>query len=286
MLDMGEIPHPELSHWMHERIPIPIETREARFARWKTQPRYIQAIDAFLSRLLIKGRLLSKTTRIFTYWFVAKIAYFNLKLYNRIKVFGKENIPKTGCIFIVNHPGQLDPLILIASSPYFVSGLVAWGNGWFMDMLEHMYGLLSLRRNSMHEIVERIIRNFLLKNRFFAIWPEGHPTYKQEVEDGHSSIVRVYAVLNAKKDRVPFVPVLLRGAQCFRIREKSWKAKNPTLRKTNPVEVHYSKPIFIDRSWLELPEKGGKSPREIIDFVMHKLADMQKQKTLDRKSVV
>jgi len=58
--------------------------------------------------------------------------------------------------------------------------------------------------------VEAMIRRILLHNRFFAIWPEGHP-HKGPIEQGFSSIVRVYATLNSDRDRIPFLPVLIRG---------------------------------------------------------------------------
>jgi 1-acyl-sn-glycerol-3-phosphate acyltransferase len=275
-----EIPYPQYSSYLHTRIPIPKETHAQILARWKRQPRPIQALDAVLSRMFAACRRLGPNMpHVMMRWYRAIFRIY-FKVFNRLKVYGVENVPKSGAIFYVNHPGQLDPVLLLASLPFESGALIAWGHGWFMDMLEACYGLLSLRYSNVNIITERIIREILCKNRYFAIWPEGHPTYSQLLEDGHSSIIRVYSVLNCTEDRIPFVPVLLRGAEIYRLREKTWGSHQPLWNKTKPISVHFFPPVFLDRAWLKPPAEGGKSPREMIDYLMHHLAAQQGQKHL------
>lgn len=280
------IPFSQYESWMHQRIPLKRESRAEISQRWLTQPKSARIADAILSRFFQFLNRFGKNIDHVLYKLITKIGYIYFRLHNRLKVYGLENIPPNGGIFYVNHPGQMDPALLAAALPFQIGGLIAWGNGWAMDKLEYRFGLLSLRHNKMVEVVERIVRQILLKNRFFAIWPEGHPTYKRRLEEGHSSIVRVYAVLNSLSNKIPFIPVLIRGAQCFRIKEHTWKAEFPNLKPTMPIEVHFFPPIFLERTWLAPPDHGGKTPREIIDYLMLQLASKQKQTTLDRNPLL
>ena len=40
------------------------------------------------------------------------------------------------------------------------------------------------------------------------------------------------------------------------------------------------KPFFIPRDWLKHPSEGGKTPREIIDFIMLKIGKIAGQSEL------
>ncbi len=204
------------------------------------------------------------------YKFVVTGFRWYFRIFNGLKAYGLENIPPKGCIFYVNHPGSFDPPILFAAIPHIQMGaFISWGDGWFADTLEACYGLSPFRQANMPLKVEKMVREILLRNRFFAIWPEGHP-HKGPVEQGFSSIIRVYATLNYNRDRIPFVPVLIRGEAAER--------KN-LQHKMGPIEILFFKPIFIDRQWLKPPTEGGKTPREIIDFLMHYLARKNGQVT-------
>jgi hypothetical protein len=275
---MGDkIPYPSLYSHLHSRIPLNKESRKQIFARWARQPKIARIVDAFLSRLMNLFRMLHKDRLPSTFHIITRLIRIYFRIVNRLKVFGLPNIPRTGGIFYVNHPGQLDPLILCTALPFQAGMLISWGNGWFMDMLESKFGLISLRGGGVEVKVERMIRQILCKNRFFAIWPEGHPTFKSRIEDGHSSIIRVYSVLNAVQDRIPFIPTLLRGAEIYKVGEKI---------RTNKIEVHFFPPIFFPRSWLQPVAQGGKSPREMIDFLMNRLGKYNKQRTLDKNQLL
>lgn len=275
-----KVPYPRLTSHFHRRIAVPTESVEEKLKRWSQQPVLERALDAVLSRIMVRGKLLKPSTKRIPYFCIQKFFKIIFKVCNRMKVYGLENIPKSGCIFLPTHPGQLDPLLLMTSVNFQIGMFVAWGNGWFMDMIEQMYGIMSLRRWGLNVAVERMIRLILTKNKYFAIWPEGHPKYNQLVEEGHSSIVRVYTTINIDKDRIPFVPVLLRGAEMYHVSGEDRNRTKRPHRTFLPIEVHFLKPIFLDRTWLKPPEQGGKTPREMIDFVMHMIARKQGQKEL------
>nr|MDO8109691.1 hypothetical protein [Candidatus Sigynarchaeota archaeon] len=204
----NKIPFPEFTSYMHERCDVARETLEDRQKRWKNQPTLVIALDAVMSRVGVKGGFFKGVGKYVFYKFVVRIFRHYFKAFNNLKIFGVENIPKdSGGIFYVNHPGSYDPIIMAASIPDLIfGGFVSWGNGWFADLIEMYYGLSSLRRFDRQHAIEYMIRLLLQKNKFFALWPEGHP-HLGPIEQGYSTIIPVYAALNHDKDRIPFLPV-------------------------------------------------------------------------------
>lgn len=258
-----KIPHPEYTSWMHERCNLPVDTMAARFERWRQQPRPIIAIEAVFSRI-VKWTGMFKGIRAVVF-FRLLMRFFRLyfKAFNKLTWRGTENIPKTGCIFYVNHPGSYDPLLVYACIPDMPFAMfVAWGNGWFADTIADIFGMTNMRNLDRQGCIEKMIRLILQKNRYFALWPEGHP-HRGPIEQGFSPIIPVYAAINHDKDRIPFLPVLIRGEGAHRF---------GVSHVAGPVGVTFYKPIFLDRSWLKRPEEGGKSQREIIDYLMLFLA--------------
>ncbi len=146
---------------------------------------------------------------------------------------------------------------------------MAWGNGWFSDFIDHMFGLVAMRPESREIKVEKMILSILQYNTFFAIAPEGFVARKFGVHQGFSSIAEIYSVINCKYNIIPFLPVLIRGG-------KAYRSIRPN---TSPIEVHFYPSFFISRDWLLSPEQGGKTPREITDFIMDKLAHYAGQET-------
>jgi len=253
---------------MHERCELPVETPDEMLRRWKNQPVILQAIDAVMSRLVTWSRAMSGRRRHVTYKVVMHALKLFFRSFYRLKVFGKKNIPKTGCVFYLNHPGLDPPVLWAALAGREVGGFVVFSSDWFADAIEKYYGITRLPLPTQEQKVEFMVRQVLLKNAFFAIWPEGHP-HKGPIEQGFSGIARVYAVLNHDKNRIPFVPVLIRGEVDY----------THILRNIAPIEIHFFPPIFLDRQWLKRPEDGGKTPREIIDYLMDFLARKNGQAT-------
>jgi 1-acyl-sn-glycerol-3-phosphate acyltransferase len=265
------IPFPNYQSWMHERCELPKPTIHQRIHTWMNQPRMIIAFEAVLSRFIKWAGWYKGAMKDVFYQMVAYSFRGYLKLFNQLKIVGVDNIPKKGCIFYVNHPGSYDPLILIGAIPKIqMGGFMHWGNGWFAYMLEKIYSISPFRYPKGYMVVEAIIRLILTKNRYFSIWPEGHP-HEGPIEIGFSGIVRVYATLNYDKDRIPFVPVLIRGEGCYR---------QSVQHKSGPIQINFYNPIFIDRSWLRKPEEGGRDPIDIIHYLMMFLAKKNGQTSL------
>jgi 1-acyl-sn-glycerol-3-phosphate acyltransferase len=264
------IPMPQLRSWMHERIVLPKDTVQKALERYRKQPVGPQAIDAVLSRVFHFFHALDPKMRPTSFKLVAQFFHIYFRIFHRIRIYGLENVPKHGAIFTINHPGTFDPLILLSSLPMQIGAISAWGLGWFADMMEYGFGWLALRHQPREMIVERMIRQ-IIKNPFFGVAPEGYPHYNDRIEQGQSSIIRVYAAINADKDRIPFVPTWIRGSGMY--------TPKPRI-KPGPIEIHFFPPFFLKREWLRSPNEGGKSPRELIDYVMLRFAHHAGQKAL------
>ena len=256
-------PYPELAHWMAKRIDIH-EIPPSILEKIRNQEKY-QKFNYIVSSLMRITRFTTPGFRWVGFKLFTKIVYAYFKLFNRIRVFGRENIPDKA-IFYANHPGSLDPLILQGVVQKPVSCFVSWDNYWFLDLLVKLYGFV-LRVGARDELIERMIRSVLQRNAYFAIWPEGSLCKNGLVGEGFSGIIRAYCALNSQKNVIPFVPVLFRGSDCYHHR------RNPKfLPKMTPIEVHFLKPFYLPRSWLKHPDEGGKTPREMIDHIMTILA--------------
>ncbi|MHA1820131.1 MAG: lysophospholipid acyltransferase family protein [Promethearchaeota archaeon] len=288
----GGIPYPYLSAWSFKRIEIPDkfildkERIEASLERYKD----MNKIFLRLYKTNLFKRLKEHPRFLFLLFVLVFRSYF--KLINRLEVSGRENIPKKGAIFYANHPGSMDVLILVASAGIPISCFIAWDNFFLTRLGEKILGFINKHRirfakniklSNNHKdglkfgdvLIEKMIRTILLKNRYFAIWPEGGLEENGKVMQGFSGIVKVYKCLNAKRDIIPFVPVLINGSECYHI------DKNPKLKPVfQKIKIQFLKPVFIKRDWLKLPNEGGKTPRQIIDYLMKILAEKNHQKKL------
>ncbi|HMF33752.1 MAG TPA: 1-acyl-sn-glycerol-3-phosphate acyltransferase [Candidatus Lokiarchaeia archaeon] len=257
------IPFPHLTSWMHERIPLPpLEEPDAAQTRYLQQRPDVQLEDRIFNVIYKLTRLGKRSSRWVKYKFAMVVVRNVFKLTNRLEIRGKENIPAKGGIFIMNHRGDLDVLLFLVSFGRPVGVFTDVGDSWVADAFERLLGFVP-RRGTAPIMVEKMIRMLAQRNRYFGMWPEGTPSRTGEVMQGFSSIVKVYAVLNAKKDVVPFVPVLMQGMEAY---------SHHRVNRFQKITVEFLKPVFVPRSWLNPPEEGGKTPREIIDALMLILA--------------
>ena len=284
MSDLKGIPHPELTSWMHRRIEIsPLKTTDLT-ERYAKQIHNTQLEDAIVSRVWKWFHLSNpKVLWGFYHVFMRLIRLF-LRFIHRLTVRGQENIPSQGAIFYSNHRGGKDVVVLLSIVEKPVAAFTDINNGWMADAFERFLGFIP-RRGLAQDMVEKMIRTLLLKNRYLAMWPEGTPSRHGKIMQGFSSIVKVYAVINAKRNVIPFVPVLMRGTEengKFQKKNKGWKKKFVRDRRFRKILVEFLKPVFIPRTWLRPPQEGGKTPRQIIDALMMLLARKLGQDHLER----
>lgn len=278
------IPFPSLRSWMFNRCDIP-RTIHIRPEIAVQRSKEYYRVNSYLSRLAAFFHIFSWKWAAFK--FILSLFRWYFKIFNRLEIIDKKNIPKNAGIFYVNHPGSLDPIILNAAVGKPIGCFVAWDNYWLTQMGER-YTFINKdfyqhcveydpQKPEADVFIEQMIRNILFKNAYFAIWPEGGLSRKPVIYQGFSSIVKVYATLNHNQDRIPFVPVLLKGSECYHI------DKNPRLRpRTQKITVQFLKPFFLPRNWLVEPNGSneGKTARELTDYIMNVLVQANHQKKL------
>jgi 1-acyl-sn-glycerol-3-phosphate acyltransferase len=276
------IPHADHVSHMHQRIEVQRETIEERDARYEAKNDREDMIWTLVSRF---GKRFHFIHYRWIWWkFIMLIAHGYMKAFHRLEVRGKENIPEGGGIYYLLHNGDNDVIYFLAAMQKPFGVFTDVGVGYFADFMEHIFGFVT-RRGYNYVMIEKMVQTILCKNKDFAMWPEGTPSHDAPAQ-GFSGIVKVYATVNAKRDLVPFVPVLMRGSETI-AHDIAWAAKHPNKRakhagewyhhhKHDPrlwkVLVEILKPVYIPREWLKPEEEGGKLPRELIDKLMLALA--------------
>ena len=153
-----------------------------------------------------------------------------------LKVFGVDNVPRTGGALIVsNHQSFLDPALLgvrlprtmsyMAKSELFENRLLSW--------LIRSLGAFPVRQGAgdIRAIKETVQR--LQEGRILNIFPEGSRTETGEILPMEPGVALV-----ARKAAVPIVPAAIIGSF------EAWP-KGTTLFRMHPVRIAYGPPLDV-----------------------------------------
>lgn len=145
----------------------------------------------------------------------------------RMKVEGKENIPKEGgMILAVNHRSNLDPVIAGYSCPRpltFMAKSELFKNPIFGKLITAL-GAFPVHRGSGDIAAIRSAFSILKDGRAMLIFPEGH-----RVKEGETPKAQPGVAMIAQRAKVPVIPVFIEGK--FR-----WLSK---------ITVHYGKAVDL-----------------------------------------
>lgn len=160
-----------------------------------------------------------------------------LKIFFRLKVQGRENLPKkTNFIAVANHTSFIDPFILEAGIPRKVHCLMMrsiyhkFGLEWFFKLKE------TLPTGSASEKAVYLLN----KNEVFGLFPEGRRS-----PDGRLGEFKTGAALLALKTGRPVVPCAILGAYEAYPRQ----ARFP---KFHPIKIKIGKPIYLLKEFTEI----------------------------------
>ena len=181
-----------------------------------------------------------------------------LKLNNRLKIVGENNIPKKGPFIIApNHQSFLDGPIVSSGLSYNTLR-----NSYFFATEEHVkHPVVKFlaRRNNVVVMEKRNLKNSILKlsevlklGKNVVIFPEGSRSFDGEM----MPFKKTFAILS-KELNVPVVPVCIRGAYDVLPRGSKWV-------KPKKIEVEYLEPV--------MPENGD-SYDSISDKVKGSIAE-------------
>ncbi len=181
--------------------------------------------------------LIPQSTVRFFFWLLQTCLY-------RVKVFGRENLPKEGgALLVANHISWLDGFMICLASSRPIR-LVAWsGNlksGW-LKWIADKFGVIPIDPTRPKAIVSslRVAREALQNGDLVCIFPEGGITRTGQVQGFRPGLLRILDGAN-----VPVVPIYLdelwgsifsfAGGKFFWKRPKRWPY---------PVSVFFGKPL-------------------------------------------
>ena len=147
-----------------------------------------------------------------TVWFsVARFACrIFCRLFFRLRVFGRENIPEQGAFLLVsNHQSFLDPLfcgIRIKRHLWFLARDNLFTN-WFFGPLFSSVNAIPVRRNQADLTAIKKVISMLKQGKAFCIFPEGTRT-----RDGKINAFKPGFGLLCRRGSAAVVPVMVDGA--------------------------------------------------------------------------
>ena len=200
------------------------------------------------------------------YWILKAVLTPIIHLLVRVKVEGRENVPKRGAVILAsNHRSFLDsifiPLVVhrrvtfVAKAEYFDDPKTAW---FFRSC-----GQIPIRREggSASEGALLAARDVLESGGVFGIYPEGTRTRDGVTHRGHTGVARL-----ALQTGAPIVPVGLIGSDECQPTDK----KLPRLFKK--VTIRFGEPISPRR--YEGREEDALVLRQITDELMFEIVGL------------
>ena len=186
------------------------------------------------------------------------------KILFRIKVSGKENIPKTGGFILAsNHQSYLDPPVVGSWAPrpvYFMTKAELFVNkilGWYLINTN----AIPVRRGEMDRQAIRAILDVISSGCGITIFPEGTRSTSGQFLEPKAGIGMI-----AKKAQCQIIPTYVSGFN---------QLKDVFFGKAK-LTITYGKPISSE--WIMAQESGKKGYAVIAQHVMseiHKIKECQ-----------
>ncbi len=207
------------------------------------------------------------------YWILKAVLTPIVRLLVRVRVEGREHVPKRGAVIIAsNHRSFLDSIFIpmvvhrrvtfVAKAEYFDDPKTAW---FFRGC-----GQIPIRREggSASERALASATDVLRAGKVFGIYPEGTRTRDGLLHRGHTGIARL-----ALGCRVPIVPVGLVGTDEVQPVDK----RMPNFFRR--VTIRFGEPIDIAR--YDGREHDRLALRELTDEVMYEICQLSGYEYVD-----
>ena len=162
----------------------------------------------------------------------------------KIKIIGKEKVPKEEVLFVSNHASMLDSYILVSSIVKPVGVVIADVPTWrHIPIVSHWLNLMKcvyINRENNREGIKSIIQasENIKMGQSMAIFPEGDLTW---VKDPNALIsdFKPGALKIAYKAKCPIVPIVIKNSK------STYEGYEPVGKiNSGNVEVEYLDPIY------------------------------------------
>ena len=218
------------------------------------------------------------------------VGEFIFRYFNRVKIFGIENIPKGGAILAPNHPSILDPAMLMLSTyrscNRFIQ-FIAWAGLLEKDAYKSTLqkanvipinppgatGSEEIKKAYPLSKTNKMVNDALKSGRLVGLFPEGT---NHLFWDGNTLYpIQKGVLLWAAMSGCPIIPVGIRNTHliCPLIANIDLQKFNfqtwifaPILFPAT-VEIHYGEPIYISKEELKDDSKSNEKLRELISSI-------------------
>jgi len=181
------------------------------------------------------------------YWFTRWAAYFFVKFFFRLKVYG--DIPRGGVILCPNHLSNFDPPVVAAStqkSLYFMAKKELFKNPIFGWYLRHLH-TFPVDRTTFDRGAFRKAISLLNENKNVIIFPEGTRKKDPSLKLGEIKRAVSYIIYNTKNK---IVPVCIKGTD-------KWM-------RLRRFEIKFGEPFDVE-------ERGEKFSKEVAEKISQKI---------------
>lgn len=202
------------------------------------------------------------------FWFLI------LRIFNKVTIRGKENIPKKGekgILFLYNHISSIDPFVLgVTSMPFFSP---VWWKApakeelFKISVLRYLlysWGAFPVHRGKQDRVAMDSMVN-MAKESVLVIAPEGRRSTTGGLLPGRPGVGRVIHLGKPNK----IIPVLLQGTDRVLPRGSFW------LRFFQEMIITYGSPLNFS-AFNDLPNTKEVS-QTIVDEVMKSILELKKQ---------
>lgn len=241
-------------------------TREASPLRKATDAFLIDTsnltINQVIKKILRKVKK-RKRTKLF-YRFVRLLAYLYLKVFYRLKVYGKENLIKGPAIITPNHVSFLDPPAIAASINEELHFL-AKESLFKIPILKTLIKILNTHPISEKESNIQTIKNvnhFLKQGKKIVIFPEGTRSHDEKIG---KLLPGVGFIINLTKANI--IPAYIFGAS------QIWQKDKKFPKIFGKISVVFGTPILYEE--FEKLDKNEKIPA-ILSRIEGQLKNLQK----------
>jgi 1-acyl-sn-glycerol-3-phosphate acyltransferase len=181
-----------------------------------------------------------------------------LRVYGRLKVVGRDNVPRTGGVLLAsNHASYLDPMLIGAALyRYRRVWMMAKRDLWRHPVMRYVYDRVMafpVERHSPDRAALRRALEWLAQGEAVLIFPEGERTRTGQLLPGLPGVA-----LLALKSGVPVVPVACIGTY------EMWPANRKSIRRV-PLTLAFGTPLYF---------APGTTREEAAAAIMRAIADL------------
>ena len=208
-----------------------------------------------------KESSLSLCIRKFIYNFLRLVARILTTLWFRLRVEGRQHLPKTGAaMFLSTHQSAMDPVLVGLAcnrSMNYLARHTLFRNPAFTYLIKVLNAIeIDRERGGLAGLREMLSR--LKRGEIVMLFPEGTRT-----NDGSIGPLKPGFLPIAKRSEVPLIPVAIVGAYECNPKGSKWLVPKP-------ISVVFGKPILAE-------EYGKWSDPEIMEYLARVLADLHQQ---------